>query len=209
MTMRTFARRTLLAAFAMAAVAGCSQAQGGSGAANNGDIVIGPANAKVTVVEYASPTCPACAAFNETVYPEFKKKYVETGQVRFVFREAPIHGAVDAAAFLMARCVGTGERYMGVIDSLLRSQRELQTNGGNARAWLLNTARSAGMTEQQFQQCVSNEDALKALNARWEKNSRADNVQGTPTILINGERKFDSVPTMAQLDAAIAEAKAQ
>jgi protein-disulfide isomerase len=207
--MRTFARRTLLAALAVAAVAGCSQAQGGSGAAANGDIVIGPTDAKVTVTEYASPTCPACAVFNETVYPEFKKKYVDTGQVRFVFREAPIAGAVDAAAFLMARCVGTGEKYLGVIDTLLRSQGELRTNGGDARAWLLNTARSAGMTEEQFQRCVSDEDALKALNARWEKNSRADNVQATPTILINGERKFDSVPTLAQLDAAIAEARAK
>lgn len=198
------ARRTLLAAAAVMAVAGCSQAQGG--AAADGDIVIGKADAPVTLIEYASPTCPACATFNETVYPDFKKKYVDTGQVKYVFREAPIHGAVDVAAFLMARCVGTGEKYMGVIDALLRSQSELQTSG--ERAWLVNTARTAGMTEEQFQRCVTDEAALKSMNARWEKNSQADDVRSTPTVLVDGQ-KVDSagVPNLAQIDAAIARAK--
>lgn len=81
MSFPVIARRSLLAAAALLAVAGCSQAQGGAGAAE-GDIVVGKANAPVTLIEYASPTCPACAAFNETVYPEFKKKYVDTGQVK-------------------------------------------------------------------------------------------------------------------------------
>lgn len=206
MSFPVIARRSLLAAAALLAVAGCSQAQGGAGAAE-GDIVVGKANAPVTLIEYASPTCPACAAFNETVYPEFKKKYVDTGQVKYVFREAPIHGAVDAAAFLMARCVGTGEKYVGVVDTLLRSQREYQQTG-DARGWLLNTARSAGMTEADFQRCVSDEEALKRLNARWEKNSRADDVRGTPTVIVDGKKvESTGVPTLAQLSAAIAEAK--
>lgn len=204
MTFAPIARRTLLAAAAVLAVAGCSQAKSGAAGAD-GDIVVGKPNAPVTLVEYASPTCGACAAFNEQVYPDFKKKYVDTGQVKYVLREAPIHGAVDVAAFLMARCVGTGEKYVGVIDSLLRSQSELQSTG-DPRSWLLNTARSAGMTEEQFNQCVTDEAALKRLNERWEKNSRADDVQSTPTILVNGQKIASGVPTLAQLDAAIAAA---
>lgn len=201
----SLARRTLVAAVAVLAVAGCSQAKGGAGA-SDGDMVLGKANAPVTVIEYASPSCPACAAFNESIYPEFKKKYVDTGRVRYVFREAPIHGAVDVAAFLMARCVGSNEKYIGVLDQLFRSQRDLASV--TQREWLLNVGRSAGLTEDQFQKCVTDETQLKALNARWEKNGRADDITQTPTIIIDGKKVGGGgVPSMEQLDAAIAAAK--
>lgn len=200
----SLARRTFLAAAAVMALAGCSQGKGAGGA--DGDVVLGKANAPVTVIEYASPSCPACAAFNEEIYPEFKKKYVDTGQVRYVFREAPIHGAVDVAAFLMARCVGSDEKYIAVLDQLFRSQRDLASI--SQRDWLLNVGRSAGLTEDQFQKCVTDETQLKALNARWEKNGRADDITQTPTIIIDGKKVGGGgVPSIEQLDAAIAAAK--
>ena len=97
---------TAAALAAMATLAGCSG--GGQSGAVEGDMALGaPEGAKVTVVEYASVTCGHCAAWQEQVYPEFKAKYVDTNQVRYVFREFPTAPeAVAVAGFLVARCAG-------------------------------------------------------------------------------------------------------
>lgn len=196
-------RRSLLIAAAVMALAACNK--GASGAADNSDaMTMGSADAKIVMNEYASASCPHCAAFNNTVLPEFKKKYIDTGKVRYVFHEfltPPVQFA--AAGFLTARCAGPG-KYFPVLDAIYQNQENIYKSG-DLRGGLLRIAQSSGMTEKQFTDCISDEKALNALNARVEKASTKDGVNSTPTFIINGT-KFEGEQTMAQLDAAVAAA---
>ena len=203
--MGPIARRTMIlaaAASAALALAACTGGKDGQAAAE-GDMSMGKADAPVTVVEYASVTCTHCAAWNEEVFPAFKAKYIDTGQVRYVFREFPTAPAqIAAAGCLVARCAGD-DKYFQVVDAIMRGQREMFE--GDARGVLLRTAQSAGMTEEQFNACVTDEKALQALNKRVEVAVKAG-VQSTPSFVING-KMYEGAQPLAQLDAAIAEAK--
>lgn len=189
---------------AMAALAGCSGS--GAGAAAEGDMAKGAAEgAKVTVVEYASVTCGVCAAWQQQVWPEFKAKYVDTNQVRFVFRELPTAPeAVAVAGFLMARCAGP-ENYFPVVEEIMASQTEMFGPAG-PRPVLLRIANGVGLSEERFQQCVTDEDAIKAMDARI-KAARDAGVTGTPTFMVNGETVQDTslAGLSAAIDAALAE----
>lgn len=204
--MSILSRRLLLVAAAGAslALAGCTKGGGGA-AASAEDMSLGDPNAKVKVVEYASVTCSHCAAFNETTFPAFKAKYVDTGKVHYTFKEflTPPE-QVAAAGFLIARCAGK-DKYFTVIDALFRGQQEM-FQSGDMRGGLLRVAQSAGMTEEQFNACVQDEKALTALNTRVEKAIRQDGISATPTFVINGKKVKEGDITMAELDAAIAEA---
>ncbi|WP_374275512.1 DsbA family protein [Brevundimonas sp.] len=200
--MRAFSRRGL--AFAAAATAGlvlaaCSGGNSGAGS-NTGDMAIGaPEGAAVTVVEYASVTCGVCAAWNRDVMPAFKAKYVDTNQVRFVFRELPTPPQdVAAAGFLLARCAPEGE-YFNVVDRIMRAQTDWQA-GTPPLTSLQQIAQGVGLNQEQFQQCVTDEAALTALNQRVDQ-ARADGVTGTPTFMVNGEKVSDI--TLEGLSAAI------
>jgi protein-disulfide isomerase len=198
-------RRLLIAAVAVAglSLAGCNK--GGASGASAGDMSLGPADAKVKVVEYASASCSHCARFNNTVFPEFKAKYIDTGKVNYTLKEflTPPE-EVAAAGFLMARCAGK-DKYFTVLDAIYKNQAEMfQTQ--DYRGVLLRIAQSAGMTEEQFNKCVSDPEALKALNARVQKAINEDKITGTPTFVVNGKTVATGEVTLAQLDAAIAAA---
>lgn len=185
---------------AMATLAACSGAGGGSTAAE-GDIGIGaPEGAKVTVVEYASVTCGACAAWQASTYEAFKEKYITTNKVRFVFRELPT-GPVDVAAagFLTARCAGE-DKYFDVVHEIMASQPEL-LGGANPRSVLVRIANAAGLSEEQFTQCVSDPENIAALETRVRQATEAG-ISGTPTFLVNGERLVGA-PTLENLSTAI------
>src|SRR3954471_22654592 len=123
--MKSVARRTALAAALSALLAACGQAGAASGPAADAEMSMGNPAAKVTVVEYASVACPHCAEFNEQVFPAFKAKYVDTGKVRYVFRQMLTTPAqVAAAGFLTARCAGK-DKYFSVVDAIFRSQQEM------------------------------------------------------------------------------------
>ncbi|MDB5438691.1 MAG: disulfide bond formation protein DsbA, partial [Caulobacteraceae bacterium] len=170
---------------------------------------LGNPNAKVRMVEYHSVACPVCFQFATTVWPEFRAKYVDTGKVFYISREALTHDPTLAAVgFLMARCAGK-DKYFGVVDALYQHQAELETQGADARGILLNIARSAGLTEAQFNACISDDKASAIIQKRWDKYtkdlSKLDPVVGTPTILING-KKIDNwaMPNLsAVVDAAL------
>lgn len=186
--MRNIGRRLLLATVTAGLLAACNQAgAAGGGKMTAPEIAIGNPNAKVTVVEYASVTCSHCARFSQEVFPQFKKKYVDTGRVRYVFRELLTPPEqLAAAGFLIARCAGPS-KYLSVVDSLFRTQATLfQTQ--DARAWLYNTAKSAGLNEAQVKACVEDEAALKALNDRVQTASDKEKISGTPTFLFNGKK---------------------
>ena len=208
--MRPLTRRLLTAVALTAslgvALAGCDKKESVSA----DDMSLGNANAKVTVVEYASASCIHCGRWNNEVFPAFKAKYIDTGRVHYVYREfltEPVQ--VASAAFLMARCAGK-DKYFSVLDSVYHSQEEMFTTG-DYRGVLLRIAQSAGMDEAQFTSCVTDEKALKALNARVEKYQADAKITGTPTFVINGKKAGGDdggEQSMAQLDAAIAAAEA-
>ncbi len=178
----------------------------GSGAVAADDMSMGSPTAKVTMIEYASVSCPHCARFDMEVFPAFKAKYIDTGQVHYIAREALTGDpAIAAAGFLTARCAGK-DKYFQVVDAIYRAQQEMFSDG-EPHAVLLNIARSAGMTDAQFESCIKDEAALNALNARWEKYVKEDKINGTPTFIINGKVYDKGEMTMPELDAAVALAK--
>ncbi len=198
-------RRTFIATAALTLAVAIGACSGGGGATvAEGDIGTGaPEGAKVTVVEYASVTCGACAAWQQQVYPAFKAKYVDTNKIRFVFREFPT-GPVEVAAagFLTARCAGE-DKYLDVVHELMASQPEM-LGGGNPRTVLLRVANGAGLTEEQFTQCVTNPENIAALEARTRAANDAG-VSGTPTFLVNGVTTGRSLEELsAAIDAELA-----
>lgn len=198
--MRVLNRRSALLSAGLGAVAlALAACSGNSGGAAEGDMAMGaPEGAPVTVVEYASVTCSHCALWNETVMPEFKAKYVDTNQVRFVFRELPTPPVdVATAGFLLARCAGE-DRYFEVVDAIMRAQPEIFA--GQGRAVLVRVAQSAGLNEEQFTQCVTDEDAISAMEGRVRQ-AQDMGVTGTPAFFVNGERVADS--SLEGLSAAI------
>lgn len=179
-----FARMSRRAAITGAAMATMALAAcGGSKGAAEGDMGLGaPEGAKVTVVEYASVTCPHCALWQKNTWPAFKAKYVDTNKVRYVFRELPTP-PVDAATagFLVARCAGP-DKYFDVVHQLMATQQEMITS--SPRDWLLRTAQAAGMSEQQFNDCVTDKEAVAAMEKRVQF-ARTAGVTGTPAFYVN------------------------
>ena len=203
--MSILSRRLLMVAAAAGAaltLAGCNKA-GGGGAASTEAMTMGKADAPVLIEEYASTTCSHCGVFATTVFPEFKAKYIDTGKVKWTYHEflTPPE-AVAAAGVLVARCAGK-DKYFGVIDALFHSQEEMYRTG-DARGTLLKVAQSAGMTEAQFNACVQDEAAAKALNARVEKAQKDRNITSTPTFYINGKKLKEGELSLQELEAAVA-----
>ena len=175
-------RRSLLVlAGALTVLAACGKAA----APAEGDMALGAAEgAKVTVVEYASVTCPHCAAWQEKTWPTLKARYVDTNKVRYVFRELPTP-PVDAAAagFQIARCAGE-DKYFDVIHALMASQQTLVSQ--SPQAWLMTAAEGAGLNQSQVATCLSDTAALAALDNRIRA-ARDAGVSGTPAFFVNGK----------------------
>jgi protein-disulfide isomerase len=167
------------------------------------DMSLGDPHAKVHVIEYASLSCPHCARFNQEVFPAFKAKYVDTGQVRYTMREMLTPPAeVAAAGFMLARCAGPS-KYFKVVDEVFKSQS--RWNDGEIKPIFLEIAKNNGMTEAQFEACINSQQGLKELRGRVEAAVNAG-VNSTPTFVING-KKHEGEMTLQELDAAIAGAK--
>ncbi len=205
--MGLFNRRTLAVALVLAlGLAGCDKLFPQKSAVTADDMSMGNPAAKVTVIEYASASCPHCARFNNEVFPAFKAKYIDTGKINYVFREFLTPPAQFAAAgFLTARCAGK-DKYFSVLDAVYRGQ-EAMYQSNDFRGGLLRIAQSVGLSEQQFNACVTDDKALTALNDRVQRYETKDNITGTPTFMVNG-KKLDGEQTLASLDAAIAAAQA-
>ncbi|MEO9211849.1 MAG: DsbA family protein, partial [Caulobacteraceae bacterium] len=172
------------------------------------DMSLGNPKAPVTVIEYASVSCPHCARFNNEVFPAFKAKYIDTGKVRWVAREALTGDpAIAAAGFLTARCAGPA-KYFQVVDAIYHAQDSILAPGGQPHAVLQNIARSAGLTDAQFDACIKDEAALSALDHRWETYVKEDGINGTPTFVINGKVYDKGEMSMPDLDAAVSQAQA-
>ncbi len=162
------------------------------------DVTLGNPNAPITLVEYASVTCPHCAKFNATIFPTLKARYIDTGKLLYVFREVPIHEQEDAAGFLIARCAGP-DRYLAVTDALFRAQPIL-FDKHNLHDFLMAGARAGGLSEADMRTCISDAPALEAFNARAEHTMTVDKIDSTPTVIINGKMVTAAGPEMALSD---------
>lgn len=151
------------------------------------DRVLGNPDAPVTIIEYASLTCPHCASFHAGTLPELKKRYVDTGKAKLIFRDFPLD-AVALRASMLARCA-PAERYYGVLDVLFRSQDGWSRAQDPLQA-LAQTGRLAGVGQQEFEACMANQDLLNGVvNIRLE-GERRFKVESTPTFVIRrGDRE--------------------
>jgi protein-disulfide isomerase len=149
------------------------------------EMALGNANAPVTIFEFASMSCPHCAAFEQNVFPMLQSKYIDTGKVRFVFREFPLD-IKAAAASMLARCIANGnpEKFFGAIDTMFKQQDVLMTQ---TKESLQRIGQAAGMDDQGAETCVKDQALLDKLSADEKFAEQELKVDATPTFFINGE----------------------
>ena len=150
------------------------------------DMALGPAKAPVTVTEYASMTCPHCARFNEEVFPKIKAEFIDSGKVRYVFREFPLD-IKAAAGSMLARCIAKDDsgKYFAVIDLLFKQQNDWVTK--NTTETLTRIGKQAGLSQQAVEACLKDQALLDKIAADQKFASEVLKVNSTPTFFINGE----------------------
>ncbi|MBX3575970.1 MAG: DsbA family protein [Rhizobiaceae bacterium] len=161
---------------------------------------IGKDDAPVTIVEYASMTCPHCANFHKNTLPEIKKNYIDTGKARLIFREFPFpQDSRSEAGFMLARC--SDDRYFAMVDVLFQQQ---QTWAGveNAREVLLQLSKLAGFSQESFEACLTDQKLLEDIRAVRDRGAKEFGIESTPTFFINGG-KYRGALTVAQMSAII------
>jgi len=162
------------------------------------DMSIGKADAPVTIVEYASMTCPHCAHFHETTFPELKTKYVDTGKARLIFREFPFDPRAEAG-FMLARC--SKDNYFPMIDVLFKQQQNW-VSVENAKDALLQLAKLAGFSQQTFEACLTDQKLLDQIREVRVRGEGIFGVNSTPTFFINGE-KYPGALSIDEMSAII------
>lgn len=174
------------------------------------EMVKGAEDAPVEVIEYASFTCPHCATFHENQYPQIEANYVDTGKVRFVYREV-YFDRPGLWASMVARCGGE-ERFFGITDLIYERQNEWarRESGEEIIADLRRIGKVAGLTDEDLDACLTDGETAQNLYGWYLDNAEADDVQGTPSFVINGEKysnmSYDEFA--AVLDEKLAEADA-
>jgi protein-disulfide isomerase len=163
------------------------------------DHVLGSADAKVTVIEYASPTCPHCAQFSNDVYPAFKAEYIDTGKVKFILRPF-VRNLQDAVVFLLAEAAGE-DKYHQVIETYFKTQGTWGL-AEKPRAALLEVAKQLGFTEETFDAALTNQELFEAMKKVQEQASNEFKLEGTPTFYING-KQLTGEKTLEELKAEI------
>ena len=154
-----------------------------------GDRVMGKADAPVTIVEYASATCPHCANFHKGTFVQLKRDFIDTGKVRFIFREFPFDD-LALAAFMLARCAPE-DKYFPMLDVIFE-RHQVWTR--NPREELLKIAKLAGFTEETFGKCLKNEEIAKGISAIRDTGNKEFGVNSTPTFFINGKELAGNQP---------------
>ena len=203
----TLSRRHVIAGLGTLVIAGGGRLTVGPAAAQDvdvatlhkagplGDKAIGPENAPVTMVEYASVTCPHCAAFHRDTYPALKSKYIDTGKVRLIFREFPTQPAqVAIAGFMLARCAG--EKYFPMLDAIFEQQQSWAQDPYNG---LLRIARQAGFSQESFETCLKDGKLAEDIQEVAVRGNKEFKVESTPTFFING-KKYVGVLSIADLE---------
>ena len=151
------------------------------------DMTLGQADAPVEIIEYGSFTCPHCAAFEETVFPQIKENYIDTGKVKFTFREAYFN-KYDMWASLMARCGGE-MKYFGIVDMIYSTQNEWarQSSEQDVADAIRKMGLQAGIGQEELDACMQDGEQLKALVAWYQGNVEKDGFNSTPSFIVDGE----------------------
>ncbi len=165
-----------------------------------GDVAIGAADAPVTIIEYASLTCVHCGNFHNGAYKALKEKYIDTGKVRFIFREFPLDNFATAG-FVLARC-GDDSRYFPIIDAFFANQKDM-FGAQDPLAWLTAFARQVGFSQQEMEACLENQELIDGVSAVRQRASQQFGVESTPTFFINGQIRRGAM-TEEELDEALA-----
>ena len=151
------------------------------------DMIQGDADAKVEIIEYASYTCPHCASFHAGPYKDLKKDYIETGKVKFIYREV-YFDRFGLWASMIARCAGP-DRFFGMTD-LLYKEQSLWSRAGDPAAIVVELRKiglKGGLDNDALDACLEDADNAQALVAWYQENAERDNIRSTPSFLINGE----------------------
>lgn len=224
MRMLRFTRRGAVGAVAALALTACgSGSEGGNSSSDSNaagsedvvlqDIIFGDPDAPVTLIEYASWTCPACLDFHSRIMPTVKSEYIDTGKVRLVFREFPTAPAnIAVAGFTLARCTD-GDDYYALLDELFMRQDAILTlarQGGPVVEALQQVGANHGIaTEAEFDACLADQDSRDAIRASIAA-ARDKGVNATPTFFLNGEMldtnvRISTAVFTAALDEALGE----
>jgi protein-disulfide isomerase len=166
-----------------------------------GDAFMGPADAKVTVVEYGSPTCPACKGWHDTNFQTIKADYVDTGKIKFVFREFAIHGPVDAAIFAIARCSGSKD-FFPVLDEAFLRQNDIveAARKDKVQEALFSLGAKFQLSEEQVKSCINDKNIVRRIND-VRADTQTKGIDSTPTFMVDGAVLPDN--TWAAVKAAI------
>jgi protein-disulfide isomerase len=158
------------------------------------DMVMGAADAPLTVIEYASFTCPHCANFHNTAFDEVKKNYIDTGKVRFIYREV-YFDRFGLWAAMMARCGGE-MKYFGIADIVYETQRDWIADGAEATIAenLRKIGLKAGIAPDALEACMNDQAQAEAMVAAFQKHATEDGVESTPTFIIGGEKHAGDMP---------------
>ncbi|MBC6442587.1 MAG: DsbA family protein [Rhodobacteraceae bacterium] len=163
-------------------------------------MTLGNADAPVTVIEYGSFTCPHCATFHKDVYPGLKANYIDTGKVRFIYREV-YFDRYGLWAGMMARC-GGDDKYFGIADMIYQRQDEWLRAGDQAQVAdaLRRIGLAAGLERETIGACLEDQAKAEALVAEFQKNAEVDNIESTPTLIVNGTKYSNlSYPALAAI----------
>ncbi|MFD0988395.1 DsbA family protein [Methyloligella solikamskensis] len=151
------------------------------------DVVIGDEDAPVTIIEYASMTCPHCAHFHTETFPKVKEKYIDTGKVKFIFREFPLD-ILAARASMLARCAGP-EKRMALTSALFETQQSWAVRDEpEAMDKLLGIARQAGFSKESFDECMADEELYQNIVKMRARASSEFGVNSTPSFFIDGKK---------------------
>lgn len=203
MFLRSFAGALFALSFAA-----CTPAGRASLTPVEGDAFAGPADAKVVVTEYGSPTCPACKAWHDNNWQTVKADYVDTGKIKFVFREFAIHGPIDAAIFSIARCAGPNDFFAVLDEAFLRQTEIVQASmkGGDDTKQALNTLGGKfQLSPDQVKSCLTDKTIIRRINdVRYDTHQKG--IDSTPTFMVNDQvlGANDWPAVRAAIDAALA-----
>ena len=173
--------------FALPFAANAQSSDADAGAGEIIDMVQGAEDAPITVIEYASFTCPHCARFHSDVYKLLRKNYIDTGKVKFIFREV-YFDKYGMWASMIARCSGP-DRFFGMTDLILNSQSTWARAGDDLAIVeaLRKIGRLSGMQDAALDSCLQDGEKLRALVGWYKENAQRDGIQSTPSFLIDGQ----------------------
>ncbi len=162
-----------------------------------GDVLEGSADATVTIIEYASLTCPHCASFHERIYKPLKKSHIDTGKVKFIYRDFPLNNPAIAAS-IIARCGGE-DRYIAFVDLFL-SQQDRWTRAEDWMGELQKMAKFGGLSTDKINECLQDKALGQSVIDRYRAGSETFKVSATPTVLVNGKKYEGNMSAKALAD---------